>query len=63
MQEKWFKKSKTLAFIISKNAKKVSKINTLSFNQTLDNEAGYNVYLYYNEEDDCMSGTIKSPDK
>ena len=28
-----------------------------------DNEAGYNVYLYYNEDDDCMSGTIKSPDK
>lgn len=28
-----------------------------------DNEEGYNVYLYYEEDDACMSGTISSPDK
>ncbi len=28
-----------------------------------DNEEGYNVYLYYSEDDESMSGTIKSPEE
>lgn len=28
-----------------------------------DNEEGYNVYLYYDEDDESMSGTVKSPEE
>jgi hypothetical protein len=27
-----------------------------------DNKDGYNVYLHYEEDDNCMSGTVKSPE-